>query len=112
MNRRFRLTNSSDFQRVRRNGNSYAHPLAILLACPGAETHSRFGFTVGRSIGGAVARNRAKRLLREAIRFYLPEIDPGWDAVIIARSELLAADWNELLSAIGQLLKRSGIWNA
>ena len=111
MNRRFRLTNSSDFQRVRRNGSSFAHPLAILLACPGAEAQSRFGFTASRAIGGAVARNRTKRLLREVIRHYLPEIEPGWDVVIIARPDLLKAGWDELLVGIGQLLKRSGIRN-
>jgi len=112
MNRRFRITNSSDFQRVRLTGSSYAHPLVILLVSPGAETHSRFGFTAGRAVGGAVARNRAKRLMREAIRHYLPEIEPGWDAVIIARPDLLKADWSELLAGLGQLLKRSGIRNA
>jgi ribonuclease P protein component len=112
MNRRFRLTNSSDFQRVRRTGSSHAHPLAILLVCPGTEEESRFGFTAGRALGGAVARNRAKRLMREAIRHYLPSIKPGWDAVIIARPDLLEATWDEVLAGIGQLLKRSGISNA
>ena len=111
MNRRYRLTNSSDFQRVRRTGTSYAHPFAILLAAPGRDA-SRFGFTAGRALGGAVARNRAKRLLREAIRQHLPQIEPGWDAVLIARPEILQADWKEVLSSIRQLLTRAGMIHA
>ena len=64
MNRRYRLTNSSDFQRVRRTGTSFAHPLAVLIVSPGNVAETRFGFTAARSLGNAVRRNRAKRLLR------------------------------------------------
>jgi len=109
MNRRFRLTNSSDFQRVRRTGTSYAHPLAVLIVSPGGDRGTRFGFSASRSLGNAVRRNRAKRLLREAVRRHQTEIQGNWDAVLIARTPLLAAGWDEIEAAIGKLLRKAGI---
>lgn len=109
MNRKYRLTNSSDFKRVRRTGRSYAHPLAILAACPNDREHVRVGITAGRTLGGAVQRNRAKRLLREVMRRKLNSLPPGWDIVVIARPELLRAPWPQIEQALEDLLARAGL---
>lgn len=68
----------------------------------------RFGVTAGRKVGGAVGRNRAKRLLREAVRPHLSRTRPGWDIVLIARAGLLAAPWPMLAEAVGDLMGRAG----
>jgi ribonuclease P protein component len=50
------------------------------------------GFTCSKKVGNAVARNRAKRRLREAARLVLPEAAlPGWDYALIGRAEATAA---------------------
>ena len=84
MNRRFRLTSSSDFKRVRRTGSSYAHPFVILIAADNDGQPGKIGVTTARSLRRAVDRNRAKRLVREAVRKNAAKIYQGWDVVLIA----------------------------
>lgn len=108
--RRFRLTRSGDFQRVRRLGKSYAHPLMVLVALRREEGPARVAVSAGRSLGGAVERNRAKRRLRSAIQPYLSFLRPGWDMVLIARRPLLQAPFTEVQAALRTLLGRAHLW--
>jgi ribonuclease P protein component len=105
--RRFRLTSSADFQRVRQQGKSYAHPLMVLIALPNPEPAIRIGVTAGRSVGNAVQRNRAKRLLRNAIHAYLPDLRKGWDIVLIARHPLIEAEFQQVQNALAALIQRA-----
>ena len=58
----------------------------------------RVGFTCSKKVGNAVARNRAKRRLREVARLLLPEHGrPGWDYALIGRAEVTASrDFHDL----------------
>lgn len=107
MNHRFRLTRSADFERVRRYGKSYAHPLIVLIALSNQAESSRFGVAAGRSVGKAVRRNRAKRLLRSALQQFLPEIKPGWDVLLIARHRMAGASFPQTVTALAALLGRA-----
>ena len=116
-----RLKSSTDFERVRRDGRSHAHPLVVLLArrrapeetAPGGAlvgaTVTRIGFVAGKSVGSAVDRNRAKRLLREALRAWAPGLAPGWDVVLIARRPLAASKLTEAKAALEPLLRRAKV---
>jgi ribonuclease P protein component len=107
MNRKHRLTSSTDFKRVRRTGKSFAHPFLVLIVARNDLGISRFGFTAGRSLGGAVQRNRAKRRMRAALQSHFASLAPGWDSVLIARPAILEAPWEQLMHALEQLLRRA-----
>jgi ribonuclease P protein component len=107
--RSFRLTRSTDFKRVRRSGKSYAHPLVVLYAQKSDLPGVRVGISAGLSVGDAVRRNRAKRLLRAAMAGLLPGIQPGSDLLLIARSPLTASNLQQTREALTDLLKRSSL---
>jgi ribonuclease P protein component len=90
--RRPRLSRSADFQRVYRQGDSVASRHFVLYAFPRDASADeeraagvRFGVSVGRRVGGAVERNRVKRLLREAFWSVAGDVGDGHDFVIVAR---------------------------
>ncbi|MEA4910378.1 MAG: ribonuclease P protein component [Chloroflexi bacterium] len=109
MKRRFRLTRSSDFVRVRRTGKSYADPLVVLITVPSADSSIHVGITAGRSVGNAVQRNRAKRQLRSCMDQLLPFLLPEHDIVLIARKPILQADFSQICMAVQHLLARAGV---
>ncbi len=109
MQRKFRLTRSDDFKRVRQSGRSYAHPLVVLVAQVSDQPRVRVGVTAGRTVGNAVYRNRAKRLLREAMRPLAPGLPNGWDLILIARPGLAVASLTEARTALDSLLRRAGL---
>ncbi len=107
MNRAFSLRDGADFQRVWEDAKVWSHPLIILRARANGTGLSRFGFVVGKKVGKAVRRNRAKRLMREAVRVRLSRIAAGWDIILIARSEADKAGLPEIDAAVDSLLQRA-----
>lgn len=107
MKRSFRLAKSTDFKRVRRFGKSFAHPLIVLIVHPSGHDQSRFAVAAGKGVGNAVQRNRAKRILRAALQTWMNLVAPGWDVIAIARRPLLKASFQEVLTAINDLLLRA-----
>ena len=85
--KRRRLSRSGEFERVYREGRSHASRHLVVYAFPRSDDESdpRLGISVGRKLGGAVERNRIKRLLREAFWAGAGELAPGHDFVIVAR---------------------------
>jgi len=107
--RKFRLTRSEDFKRVRRSGKSYAHPLVVLIVQTHDQPRLKIGVAAGRTVGTAVYRNRAKRLLREAMRTLIPNIASGLDLILIARPGLVSATLEDTHRALLNLLQRAQI---
>ena len=112
MERALRLTYDADFRRVRTHGKSWAHPFAILRALPNNLPHNRYGFSVSKRIGGAVVRNRVKRLLREAIRTTPRDVGPivsGYDVILIARPPIVGRTYAEVSEVVRTLLRRANL---
>ena len=109
MKRKYRLRRNSDFQQVRRVGKSYASPILVLAFLRNELDHSRFGFVVSKHLGKAVQRNKIKRRLREAARFRLKKIKPGFDLVFIARHPARQASYREISEVLDHLLQMADL---
>lgn len=89
MKRANRLSRSRDFDAVYRQGRSVSSRFLVLYWFPQEEPSApRFGFSVPRSVGGAVERNRIKRQLRDVWRERLERVPAGHDYVLIVRAGL------------------------
>ncbi len=111
MKRAYRLRRPDQFQRVRREGRSWTHPLLSLNSAPSRRKQPRCGFVVAKRIGNAVVRNRAKRRAREALRLMLAHVAPGHDLVFVVRSPAVAeAPFAQIQAAVEQLVRQAGLW--
>lgn len=81
------LKRNNDFLRLYRRGKSAADPHVICYVSPNRLGKVRLGLTTSKKIGNAVARNRARRVLRAAFREVLPQISGGYDIVLVARTK-------------------------
>jgi ribonuclease P protein component len=108
--RLIRLKTRADFLRVAAGRVRAVRPGLILQAVPQPEADElglRVGFTASRRVGNAVARNRAKRRLREAAAAILPQHGKaGTDYVLIARGDTGARPYAELLGDLEGALRQ------
>lgn len=75
----------------------------------GDDASLRLGVVAGRTIGGSVERHRAKRRLREAFRLNRHRLRGKCDIVLMARSRLIKAPWDEVQSELLELADKAGI---
>jgi ribonuclease P protein component len=99
-----RLVRGADFRRTFRQGIRLDGPLFVLVATTNGRPYSRLGLAASRKVGGAVARNRAKRLLRESFRSQ--KVLPGFDLVLIPKPEILTRTQGEVEREYRERLRR------
>jgi ribonuclease P protein component len=115
--KRGRLSRSGDFDRVFRDGRSYANRFLVLYAFPrGSESgaaETRLGISVGRKVGGAAQRNAVKRALREAFWALDAELPAEHDFVLVARPDSAGLVEREgargIAGSLAELLAEAGI---
>ena len=85
--RQYRIRRHADFQRAYRRRCSVHQGRFVIVGCENGLPHSRLGLSVSRKVGNAVARNRWKRLLREAFRLSRSKLPAGLDLIVIPRHD-------------------------
>jgi ribonuclease P protein component len=93
---------SSDIQRVFATAEPLHGDRVVVFLAPGT---GGVAVVAGRRVGGAVQRNRARRILREAWRVVAPQIDEATDAVLVARAGIRGAMTQDLVTQMNQLLR-------
>lgn len=108
-----RLRRRSEFLAVAATGRRWVAPAFVLQVGPRGPADDAvcgeigLGFTATKRIGNAVARNRAKRRLREAARLSLPDVaEPGHDYVLVARTEVLTCAFQTLMVDLEKAFSR------
>lgn len=99
-----RITRRADFRRVHEHGTRVPGRFMTLYVLPNALAVSRLGIIATRRLGGAVSRNKARRVVREVFRRHKPVA--GLDVVILTRPELLSARWTDVVADYVSALRR------
>jgi ribonuclease P protein component len=103
---RERLTSGAEYRRVFRRGARVDSASFLLVAAENGQRHHRLGLATGRRVGSAVARNRARRLLRETFRKNKYEGAAGLDLVIVAKHEIVGRSQGEVEIEYRECLRR------
>lgn len=105
-----KLKLNRDFRRLYGRGKSLVTPHFVIYALKNRNGRLRLGITAGKKLGGAVQRNRAKRVITAAFRECLPNIRRGSDFVIVARSRILGVKSTVVAAAFRKQLRTAGFW--
>lgn len=100
------LRRRADFQRVYDRRRSVSNDWLIVYACENGLAHLRLGLSVSRKFGGAVERNRLRRLYREAFRLTRHEMPSGMDLILIPRRSQ-PPSLDELKQALPKLVRQA-----
>ncbi|MGH7233088.1 MAG: ribonuclease P protein component [Nitrospiraceae bacterium] len=103
------LRNSADIERVKQCGRRLPTPLFNLMSFQAGSHQTRVGIIVGRRFGGAVMRNRAKRIFRELTRQMAGRLVTGYDLLVFPRRGALALEHIRLRDAWTAALRQEGL---
>ena len=112
MERRLRLRREWEVRQVRARGRAFADGPLVARVLPNATgpPANRYAVVAGKKVGGAVQRNRLKRLVREALRHLHPTLAPGHDVVVVVRGTVEELPGYEVARAsLERIARRAGL---
>ena len=99
------LKSNYDFQRVYKNGKSYANKYLVMYVLENSKGNNRLGISVSKKVGNSVVRHRVTRLIRESYRLHENIFNSGLDIVVIARNSASSVSFMRIESALLHLAK-------
>ena len=105
MRKRSVLNRQKDFDAVYKKGKSQASKHVVLFYRKNSRDYSRISFLASKKVGNSVQRNRARRLMKEALRLSDEVISPGYDLIVIARKPITEAKLDDVMRSLKSALK-------
>lgn len=109
LNRKYRLKKKYQFNYVYRAGKSCHGKFLMLVYTPSKNQNIKIGISVSKKVGNSVKRNRARRLLREAIIPYIPELETNYNIIVVAKSSIEGKKLNAIQIDMNEVLKKAGL---
>lgn len=106
-----RLKLNRDFRRLYAKGKNVASGCVAVYAVRSSRPYSRVGLTVGKGVGNAVKRSRAKRVLRVAFDNVSPMLSGSYDFIIVARNRIVGKKSDEVTRDLMNAITKLGIDN-
>ncbi len=104
-----RLRKNEEFHRVFKLGKAFVGDKIVVYKLENGLSYNRVGITVSRKLGGAVERNRLKRIVREAWRAREGELRRGFDLVVVPRMKAKTASFWEICKELQELLEKCNV---
>ena len=102
-----RIRKNNEYRLVYKYGKYEVGRLCVIYRMPVAKQPTRIGFVTGKKVGGAVERNRARRLMKEVYRLHQHEIREGYHIVVVGRGNMSKVDYNKAEKEMMYLFRRS-----
>lgn len=103
------ICKNKEFTRVYARGKSYVHPQLVLYVAKNRVGHTRIGLTATKKVGGAVQRNRARRVMRAALQEHLSQNVGGYDIILVARGRTPYLKSTQVSRTFSRLLQKAGL---
>ncbi|WP_251441710.1 ribonuclease P protein component [Veillonella intestinalis] len=102
-----RIRKNNEYRLVYKHGNYEVGRLCVIYRMPVAKQLTRIGFVTGKKVGGAVERNRARRLMKEVYRLNQHAIREGYAIVVVGRARMAEATYEQARKEMMYLFKKS-----
>lgn len=103
------IRKTTQFQKIYRQGKSYANKYLVMYVLENNVDEIRLGISVSKRVGNSVVRHRITRLIRESYRLHKELFSSGLDIVVIARASARDKSFQEIESAFLHLGRMHGI---
>ena len=103
------ICENRDYRRIYSRGKSLVTPQIVIYIFKNRLSQKRVGITTGKKIGNAVKRNRARRIIREAVRTLLPDMKEGFDIILVARGKTPYLKSTDIKECLTREFKKAGI---
>ena len=103
------INSNSDFVRGYRKGRCYVSGLVVVYVRQNRYGYTRIGITSSKKIGKAVVRNRARRVIREAVRQLGVDMSQSVDLIFVSRGRTAGSKSWQVQSRIKNIFEKAGV---